>query len=73
MAIKDNKMFVGGLGKEWTDEKGVILHNNPQWVKVINHLGWIEHLDWGYAYSAMREKAGYTHPGMWNWHHLIYG
>ena len=23
MALKDQKVFVGGIGKEWTNEKGV--------------------------------------------------
>ena len=23
MALKDHKVFVGGIGKEWTNEKGV--------------------------------------------------
>ena len=35
MARKGDKLYVGGLGKEWTTPNGVVLHHNPQWVKII--------------------------------------
>jgi soluble calcium-activated nucleotidase 1 len=63
MAVKDQKLYVGGLGKEWTTAKGVYVNNNPQWVKVVGHLGDVTHLDWGYAYNAMRTLLGFGFPG----------
>ena len=27
MALKDQKVFVGGIGKQWTNEKGVCWEN----------------------------------------------
>ena len=39
MTVKDEKLFIGGLGKEWTTSKGVMVNHNPQWVKVVGHLG----------------------------------
>jgi soluble calcium-activated nucleotidase 1 len=39
MSVKDEKLFIGGLGKEWTTAKGVMVNHNPQWVKVVGHLG----------------------------------
>lgn len=35
MVVKDQKLYVGGLGKEWTTATGVFVNNNPQWVKVV--------------------------------------
>ena len=36
MAVKDEKLYIGGLGKEWTTPDGTVLHSNPQWVKVLD-------------------------------------
>jgi len=36
MAVKNEKLFVGGLGKEWTTASGEVLHSHPQWIKVID-------------------------------------
>jgi soluble calcium-activated nucleotidase 1 len=63
MAVKNEKLYVGGLGKEWTTSKGVFVNNNPQWVKVVGHLGDVSHLDWGKNYNEMRAVGGYNFPG----------
>ena len=36
MAVKDEKLYVGGLGKEWTTTDGEYVHSYPQWVKSID-------------------------------------
>lgn len=63
MAVKDHKLYVGGLGKEWTTSKGVLVNHNPQWIKIIGHLGDIAHVDWTDKYNALRAKGGYLFPG----------
>ena len=63
MAIKDQAMWVGGLGKEWTTTKGEVLNFNPQWVKSIGPTGDVLHHDWVNNYNALREKAGFQAPG----------
>ncbi|XP_072168222.1 soluble calcium-activated nucleotidase 1-like [Diadema setosum] len=63
MAVKDQHLFVGGLGKEWTTTTGVLQNLNPQYVKVVNHLGAVHHLNWVGNYNAMRNTAGYPYPG----------
>ena len=42
--VKDGEMWLGGLGKEWTDNSGRILNLNPLWVKVIDEEGRIRHV-----------------------------
>ena len=32
----DCHLYVGGLGKEWTTSKGVLVNHNPQWIKMVN-------------------------------------
>ena len=36
MTVKNEKLYVGGLGKLWTTQDGRVLHDNPQWVKSID-------------------------------------
>ncbi|CAL1533529.1 unnamed protein product [Lymnaea stagnalis] len=61
--VKNQRLFVGGLGKEWTTEKGEVLNLNPQWVKSIGPDGDVEHLDWHDKYNALRQKTGTLLPG----------
>uniref|UniRef100_A0A3P9LSW6 Soluble calcium-activated nucleotidase 1 n=2 Tax=Oryzias latipes TaxID=8090 RepID=A0A3P9LSW6_ORYLA len=63
MAVKDERLFVGGLGKEWTTTSGEVLNNNPEWVKVIGSNGDVEHHNWGPKYNSLRSAAGIEPPG----------
>ena len=63
MAVRDQTLFVGGLGKEWTTTSGELVNLNPQWVKMIKHDGSVHHLNWVRNYNAMRNQAGYPYPG----------
>eukprot|EP00164_Ancoracysta_twista_P002625 GFYU01003495.1.p1 GENE.GFYU01003495.1~~GFYU01003495.1.p1 ORF type:complete len:371 (-),score=101.83 GFYU01003495.1:271-1383(-) len=61
--VKDGKLYVGSLGKEWTDRDGTVQNTDPQYVKVIDELGHIEHVDWSLYYNKMRDATGTPHPG----------
>ena len=61
--VKDNHLYVGGLGKEWTTNEGVVLNFNPMWVKKISITGEIENIDWHDNYIKMRSSAGIEFPG----------
>ncbi|KAG1663296.1 Soluble calcium-activated nucleotidase 1 [Nymphon striatum] len=63
IAVKDDHMYVGGLGKVWTSEVGVVINHNPQFIKIISKSGEVEHVDWQFNYNAMRKKAGIEDPG----------
>ena len=63
MAVKDQHLYVGGLGKEWTTITGELVNLNPQWIKVISHLGSLHHVNWVGNYNAMRNTAGFPYPG----------
>lgn len=63
MTVKDNTLWVGGLGKEWTTTTGVVQNLYPQWVKSIGHLGDIKHHNWVDRYNKLREKGGFNSPG----------
>lgn len=63
MTEKDGLLYVGSLGKEWTNDEGVVLNTDQQWVKVISPSGEVQHLNWQDKYNALRAKAGYSLPG----------
>eukprot|EP01112_Ceratiomyxa_fruticulosa_P000247 TRINITY_DN1023_c0_g1_i1.p1 TRINITY_DN1023_c0_g1~~TRINITY_DN1023_c0_g1_i1.p1 ORF type:complete len:365 (+),score=56.12 TRINITY_DN1023_c0_g1_i1:208-1302(+) len=63
MSVKDDLLYIGSLGKEWTDQEGRVLGNNPQWVKTIDREGRILHHDWKDVYEKIRRATGYSYPG----------
>lgn len=63
LAVKDEHLYVGGLGKEWTTTTGEFVNNDPQWVKVIGFQGDVHHKNWVSQYVALRGAAGIKPPG----------
>ncbi|XP_065115302.1 soluble calcium-activated nucleotidase 1b isoform X1 [Paramisgurnus dabryanus] len=63
LAVKDERLYVGGLGKEWTTITGEFVNNNPEWVKVIGFHGDVEHVNWVPHYNALKRAAEITPPG----------
>ncbi|XP_039201196.1 soluble calcium-activated nucleotidase 1 isoform X1 [Crotalus tigris] len=63
LAVKDEHLYVGGLGKEWTTTTGEVLNQNPEWVKVIGYKGDVAHENWVANYDALRTAAGIKSPG----------
>ncbi|XP_072225064.1 soluble calcium-activated nucleotidase 1 isoform X2 [Leuresthes tenuis] len=63
LAVKDEHLYVGGLGKEWTTTEGVFVNNNPEWVKVVGFRGDVQHENWVPKYKAMKSAAGIEPPG----------
>ncbi|KAL0476609.1 calcium-activated nucleotidase [Acrasis kona] len=61
--VKDNKLYVGSIGKEWTTGDGVIIGKDPMWVKTIDTNGRVEHIDWVKNYEALRDAVGANYPG----------
>lgn len=63
LAVKDEHLYVGGLGKEWTSTTGEVMNENPEWVKVVGHRGNVQHENWVSSYNALRAAAGIQPPG----------
>ena len=61
--MKDQRLYVGGLGKEWTTAAGQVLNDHPEWVKVVGHRGDVQHQNWVSRYNALRSAAGIQPPG----------
>jgi soluble calcium-activated nucleotidase 1 len=63
LTVKDGSLYVGGMGKEWTDNDGNIVNTNPCFVKKVSPDWGVEHLDWTRVYLKIRKLSGYTNPG----------
>ncbi|KAM6164288.1 soluble calcium-activated nucleotidase 1 [Rhynchocyon petersi] len=63
LAVKDECLYVGGLGKEWTTTTGEVVNENPEWVKVVGRKGSVDHENWVASYHALRAAAGIQPPG----------
>ncbi|KAJ8317874.1 hypothetical protein KUTeg_002965 [Tegillarca granosa] len=61
--VKGGRLYVGGLGKEWTTVDGEVQNYNPQWIKSIGPHGDVKHLNWHNFYDEMRVKTGNVFPG----------
>ncbi|XP_037113511.1 soluble calcium-activated nucleotidase 1 isoform X2 [Syngnathus acus] len=63
LAVKDEHLYVGGLGKEWTTTSGEFVNDNPEWVKVVGFRGDVEHKNWVPVYKSLKAAAGIPPPG----------
>lgn len=61
--VKDQKLYVGSIGKEWTTPKGEIINYSPMYIKTIDKNGNIQHIEWRKQYDALREKVQTLYPG----------
>ena len=61
--VKDEHLFVGGFGKEWTSPSGELINDNPLWVKRVSADGRVSHWSWKKNFLALRKKVGIDFPG----------
>ena len=61
--VKDDKMYAGSFGKEYTNPDGSIKNTNNMWVSVIDSHGQITHEDWTDRYNKLRQAVGCPYPG----------
>ncbi|XP_065340979.1 soluble calcium-activated nucleotidase 1 [Cloeon dipterum] len=59
----NGRLWVGGLGKEWTTSKGELVNYDPMWVKRVAPDGGVEHVDWSKNYEKIRHACGISFPG----------
>ena len=53
MTVKDRRLVVGGLGKEWTTGDGVFVNDHQMWIKEVDHLGHVQHSNWSSVYRKV--------------------
>ncbi|KAL9657985.1 hypothetical protein ABK040_016635 [Willaertia magna] len=62
--VKDNKLYIGSIGKEWTTPDGKILSHDPMYVKTIDQYGNVEHLNWISNYKKMLRAVGISESSL---------
>lgn len=55
--VKNQMLFVGSMGKEWTTSQGDFENENPMFVKIISPAGEVRSLDWSFNYKVLREES----------------
>ncbi|VDO92144.1 unnamed protein product, partial [Heligmosomoides polygyrus] len=63
LTVKDDHLYVGGLGKEWTTTEGEYVNDHPMWVKMVSRNGEIKHINWHDVFVNVRRAAGIEYPG----------
>lgn len=61
--LKDNLLYIGSTGKEWTNPAGEILHQDLKWVKTMDASGRFENLNWENVFDKLREISKTKFPG----------
>jgi soluble calcium-activated nucleotidase 1 len=61
--VKNNQLYVGSMGKEWTDAGGNFENYNPMMVKVIGVNGDVKTLNWVNNFKAVRKILDIDWPG----------
>lgn len=61
--VKNNQLYVGSMGKEWTNAGGDFENNNPMLVKVISVSGEVKTLNWVKNFKAVRSALNIEWPG----------
>lgn len=61
--VKDQVLYVGSMGKEWTTSTGDFESNDPMYVKAVTVHGEVYHLNWMNNFKAIRKSIGIEFPG----------
>lgn len=62
MTVKDDVLYAGSLGKEYVRNGKIASHENT-WVKMIDRVGGLHHVDWKVVYDRMRAATDTEYPG----------
>jgi soluble calcium-activated nucleotidase 1 len=62
-SVKDDELYMGSMGKEYTNLEGEIVNVNNLWVSVVNLAGNVRRENWVDSYLAVRKAVGAVSPG----------
>jgi len=60
--VKDGEMYLGSMGKEFTNKEGEIENRNNLWISIVNKEGQLRRVDWTDVYQKVREAVNAVHP-----------
>lgn len=61
--VKDGELYMGSMGKEFTDRNGNIVNVNNLWIAIMNQAGQVRREDWSPVYNTVRKALDAESPG----------
>jgi soluble calcium-activated nucleotidase 1 len=61
--VKDNELYMGSMGKEYTKPDGSIANENNLWIGILNARGELRRENWKDKYAIVRKALGAEAPG----------
>mmetsp|Transcript_21101 Transcript_21101/g.29806 ORF Transcript_21101/g.29806 Transcript_21101/m.29806 type:complete len:504 (-) Transcript_21101:241-1752(-) len=61
--VKNNELYMGSMGKEFTNPDGSVANTNNLWVSVLNKYGELRRIDWTPMFNFVRAALGASSPG----------
>ncbi|OWZ23236.1 Soluble calcium-activated nucleotidase [Phytophthora megakarya] len=61
--VKDGELYMGSVGKEFTDNDGNVISDGNLWVAVMDTAGEVRHEDWTANFAAVRKALNCQWPG----------
>jgi soluble calcium-activated nucleotidase 1 len=61
--VKNGELYMGSMGKEYTNPDGSIANTNNLWVSILSPRGELRRLDWSEKYNFVRTALGAPSPG----------
>lgn len=60
---KGNDLYMGSMGKEYTNPDGSVANTNNLWIAVVNADGQVRRVDWADNYNFVRAELRASSPG----------
>jgi len=61
--VKNDELYLGSMGKEYTNPDGSVANTNNLWIAVLNARGEMRRVDWVRQFNFVREALGAASPG----------
>jgi soluble calcium-activated nucleotidase 1 len=61
--VKNGELYLGSMGKEYTNPDGSIANTNNLWISILSPRGELRRMDWSDKYAFIRAALGASAPG----------
>lgn len=61
--VKNGELYMGSMGKEYTNSEGAVVNTNNLWISILNARGELRRVDWERQYNYVRNALGAQYPG----------
>lgn len=61
--VKNGELYMGSMGKEYTNSEGAVVNTNNLWISILNTRGELRRMDWERQFTYVRNALGAQYPG----------